>query len=91
VRTATLTRTSRGPSPLPRRRINQPAFREAVRSFGQPGRRIAYEAGLNYRSELSKLICATSVPDTPLQIERLERVAMIVGFDRDQLFVEGGQ
>jgi hypothetical protein len=88
VRTATLTRTARGPSPLPRRRIN-PAFHEAVRSFGQPGRRIAYEAGLNYRSELSKLICAETVPDTPLQVSRLERIAEVIGFDRNRLFVGG--
>ena len=90
MRTATLKRGLRGPSPLPRRRIN-PGFGRAVRNSGLTGRRITYEAGLNFRSELSKLICAESVSDTPLQIKRLERIAEVIGFDRDQLFVDGAR
>jgi hypothetical protein len=90
VRTATLGRQPRGPSPLPRRRINQPAFYEAVRGCGRPGYQVAYDVGL-IPVELSKLICAESVPDTPLQVERLERIADFIGFDRDRLFLNGGQ
>jgi hypothetical protein len=89
VPTATLRRRPRGPSPVPRRRVN-PAFHEAVRNCGRPGYQVAYEAGL-IPVELSKLICAQSVPDTPLQIRRLERIADIIGFSHDQIFLDGGQ
>jgi hypothetical protein len=89
VRTATLTRAPRGPSPLPRRRINQPAFYDAVRGCGIPSFQIAINAGIAHQTAFSKLILAESVPDTELQVNRLERIAEIVGFDRDQLFVGG--
>jgi hypothetical protein len=91
VRTATRNPTRKtGPPPLPRRRINQPAFYNAVRYCGRPGWLVGVEAGLTHQTVLSNLIRADTVPDSPLQIQRLQRIAEVVGFDREQLFVDGG-
>lgn len=92
MRTATRRPTRKtGPPPLPRRRINQPAFYNAVRYCGRPGWLVGVEAGLTHQTILSQLITADSVPDTPLQIQRLQRIADVVGFDRSRLFLDSGR
>lgn len=79
-----------GPPPLPRRRIN-PKLYAAVRACGRPGWLLAVAAGLTHQTVLSSLVCAESVPDTPTNIGRLQRIADVVGFDRGQLFLDGGR
>lgn len=79
-----------GPPPLPRRRIN-PALYAAVRASGQPGWLLADLAGLTHQTVFSALVCAESVPDTPTNIGRLERIADVVGFDRAALFLDSGR
>ena len=76
-----------GPPPLPRRRVN-PALYAAVRASGRPGYLIALEAGLTHQPVLSALVCAESVPDTPTNIERLQRIADVVRFPREDLFLD---
>lgn len=73
--------------PAPRRRIN-PALRDTVRASGQPGWRIALIVGIQHHAKFSALINADSVPATPANIERLERIADVVGFDRATLFLD---
>lgn len=87
----TTKRKPHGPPPLPRRRLNQPNFYDAVRGCGHAGWQLATAAGLTHETVFSTLVCATSVPDTPTNIERLQRIADIVGFDRGQLFLDGGR
>jgi hypothetical protein len=89
VRTAT--RKPRGPSPLPRRRLNQPKFYDVVRASGTPIWLLTISARMTHATVLSKLICAESVADTPTNVERLYRIADVVGFDRSQLFLDSGQ
>ena len=83
----TTSRKPHGPPPLPRRSIN-PALYDAVRASGRPGWLLATAAGLTHQTVLSALICAESVPDTPKNIERLHRIADVVGFDKSQLFLD---
>jgi hypothetical protein len=48
-------------------------------------------AGITHQTVLSALVCAESVPDTPTNIERLHRIADVVGFDRAALFLDSGR
>jgi hypothetical protein len=86
----TTTRKPHGPPPLARRRIN-PKLYDAVRASGTPGWKLAILAGLTHQTVLSSLVCAESIPDTVTNIERLQRIADVVGFDRGQLFLDGGR
>lgn len=79
-----------GPPPLPRRRIN-PKLYDRVRACGHPGWLLAMMAGITHQTVLSALVCAESVPDTPTNIERLHRIADVVGFDRAALFLDSGR
>lgn len=78
-----------GPPPHLRRRVN-PKLYDAVRASGRPGWVLATLAG-THATALSALICAESVIDTPVNIERLQRIADVVGFDRGQLFLDSGR
>lgn len=84
-------RTARqhGPPPLPRRRLN-PLFYSAVRASGHPGWKIALLAGLTHQTVLTRLTTAESVIASPLTVERLERIADVVGFDKALIFLDGG-
>jgi len=83
-------RRPHGPPPRPRRRVN-PALYAAVRASGRPGWMLATLAGLTHQTVLSALVCAKSVPDTPTNIDRLCRIADVIGFDRRALFLDSGQ
>lgn len=78
-----------GPPPLPRRKVNPALFR-AYRASGRPAWLLAALAGMTHGAAFSHLINKDSVTDTPLNIERLHRVADVLGFDREQLFLDGG-
>lgn len=75
--------------PLPRRTLNQPAFREAVHASGTPGWQIAIGAGIVHHSKFSALVNAESVANTTTNIERLRSIADAVGFDKSKLFLDG--
>ena len=87
MRTAT-TRKPHGPAPLPRRKLN-PDFHRAVRASGHRIYVLATVAGLHSGPELSALLCAGEIRDTPVNVQRVERVADLVGFDKAQLFLDG--
>jgi hypothetical protein len=76
--------------PKPRRRVN-PALRAVVRSTGKPGWLLTLAAGLKQQSKFSLLINAGDIVDTPDNIRCLERIADVVGFDRAELFLDGGE
>lgn len=80
----------RGPSPLPRRHTN-PALRETALALRRPLWSIALDAGFLHVSQFSTLLNATAVADTPGNIQRLERIAAVIGFPRERLFVDGGR
>lgn len=80
-------RKTTGPPPFPRRRLN-PKLYPAVRACRRPRWMLAVQAGFTHDKKLSALVCADSVIATPLTIERLERLADLVGFDRAALFVD---
>jgi len=80
-----------GPPARPRRYLNQPTFYDTFRASGRPSWLLAVQLGLTHPTVLSGLVCADSVPDTPINIERLERIADAIGFDRSQLFLDGAQ
>ena len=80
----------RGALPRPRRRIN-PKLLHTVYATGRPLWQMAYEAGFLYPSRFSMLIHAEEVPDTEFNVECLERIADVVGFDRSQLFLDAGR
>ena len=86
----TTTRKSPGPAPAPRRRVN-PNLYNVVRACGTPGWLLAYKVGITHSSQFSILINADSVPATTFNIERLERIADAVGFDRALLFLDGAR
>ena len=54
-----------------------------------PAWRVAQEAGLNYPVQLTQLVASGFIVDTPLQRDRLARVARVVGFE-DALFLDEG-
>lgn len=87
MRTAT---RKRGPQPRPRLRLNQPTFRRAVHDSGHRLFHLAKEIGFSHDSQFSAFINAKLVPETPVNIERLYRIADAVGFDREELFLDGG-
>jgi len=80
-------RRKHGPPRRLRRRLN-PKLYDAVRSYGVPGWQVAHMAGLNHQTILSSLIRSNEVPNTAINIERLERIAAVVGFPREDLFLD---
>jgi hypothetical protein len=74
--------------PLPRRRVN-PALRETVRATRRPVWRLAYDAGFVHVSKFSALLNADDVPDSPANVQKLERIADVIGFPRERLFLDG--
>ena len=74
-----------------RRRVRQPAFRDAVRGCGRLGCEIAVRVGIRHFSKFSTLTNASSVPDTRENITTMERIADAIGFDRSQIFMDGGR
>lgn len=70
----------------PRRRLN-PALHEACRASGRPAWQLALATGIIHASKFSSLICAEKIPATPLNLERLHRIAEEVGFPKSQLFL----
>jgi hypothetical protein len=79
-----------GPPPIPRRKLNQPAFYDAVRACGLTGLTLGPLVGFRQSQGFSALARAVSVPAGSIHVERLEKIADIIGFDKSQLFVEGG-
>lgn len=73
-------RRPHGPPALPRRILN-PRLYDAVRECGRPAWQVATVAGLVHPATLGALVRARSVPDTPLNIGRLQRIAAAVGFE----------
>ena len=77
--------------PYPRtiqRRLN-PKFKERYRNERvQASWMLAMRAGFPHQSGFSALIRADVVPTTPLIVERLGRVADLLGFPKDQIFVD---
>lgn len=71
-------------------RVN-PALRDAVRSSGKPGWRLALAAQITHHSKFSALINSTSVAPTRLNYDRLCRIADLVGFDRSRLLLRDGE
>jgi hypothetical protein len=74
--------------PLPRRRLNQPAFRETVRASDRLRWQIALKTGFRHYSRFSKLINAETVPNTATTIASLERIADVIGFPKSRLFLD---
>jgi len=75
---------------LPRYRVN-PALRATVYQSGQAIFELFRLTGFNHPPQFSSLINAEFIPATRLNIERLYRIADVVGFDRAQLFLGGEQ
>jgi hypothetical protein len=69
-----------------RRRVN-PALLAAVLASGIPGWKIAAAVGLVHHSRFSDLINNPSIPATPVNLDRMRRIAEIVGFPPAQLFL----
>lgn len=70
----------------PYRRLHvNPALREAVAKDGRAGWRLASLAGLHHAT-FSWLINTVSVPDRAKNVERLQRIANIVGFPVAEIF-----
>jgi hypothetical protein len=74
--------------PLPRRSVN-PALRQIIRASNRLSWQIALAAGIRHYPKFSELINAETVPATQINIDRLNRIADAVGFDRSLLFVDG--
>jgi hypothetical protein len=79
--------------PYPPRRSTHPlrtlskALQEAYRSSPLASSRIALCAGFPHHATFSYVINADVVRATPLTIERLQRVADVLGFPRDAIFL----
>ncbi len=76
---------------LPRRKLNQPAFRAAVHASGVPAWQIVIDTGIIHHSKFSALVNAESVANTTSNVARLYAIADAIGFDRAQLFLESGR
>lgn len=74
--------------PLPRLRVN-PKLRDTVHACGVPGWQLSASIGFTHHSKFSRLINTESIPASPTNIQELERIADVVGFDRSQLFLDG--
>jgi hypothetical protein len=72
-----------------RRRLN-PSFQERYQTFQRErvltSAQVAARVGISRQQNLSTLIHADAVPTTPVALMRLECVADLVGFPRDQIF-----
>lgn len=77
-----------GPAKVARLPVN-PALRAAVHASGRPGWLVAAAAGIVHTSRLSALINATEVAETDRNVERLLRIAEVVGFPADKVFERG--
>ena len=73
----------------PKPRLAVPAaLKDACLKDGRPFWLLAIRAGFNHTSRLSFLINAASVPKTDCNIAALRRVAEVVGFPAEQLFLD---
>ena len=77
-----------GPPPLPRRKLN-PDLHRAIRASGHRLRVIAVACGMHSGPELSALLSVGEIRDTTLNVERIERICDIIGFDKGQVFTDG--
>lgn len=79
-----------GKPPHPRLRLN-PEFRKAVRAAmlnGRPSWVMAELAGFPNRGQFSSTLHARRISVTPLTLERLHRVADVVEFPREAVFID---
>src|SRR5258708_6576167 len=72
-------------TPSPRYRI-APPFARAIRASGEPIHKLADAAGFSHSVTFSTLLHQVFV-GTPLVVERLERVATIIGFPPSEMFI----
>ena len=61
----------------------------AVKANALPAKFIAQLAHIRHPTKLSALIHAETVPASAGNIAALERIAEVVGFDRNQIFIDG--
>lgn len=65
-----------------------PMLRAAVRSSGRLGVELAVQAGIRHHSKFSYLINAPVLPATAENIKLLEKIADVVRFPREHLFLD---
>lgn len=71
----------------PYRRLHvSPALRKAIADDARPAWRIAFLAGIPH-SKFSALINSVGVPDTPKNVQRLQRIANAIAFPVTNVFV----
>jgi len=78
-----------GPPAYPRRKLN-PELRARVRDEMLNGKRawlLSQLAGFPQSCDFSSILHAPRVPATPLIVERLQRLADILGFPVDAIFL----
>jgi hypothetical protein len=73
---------------IPRLRPN-PKLLAAVRACGRPGWQIALAAGFVHVAKFSWMLHARSVPATPLNRERYQKIAAAIDFPVEHLFLDG--
>jgi hypothetical protein len=74
----------------PRRPLN-PFLLRAVAASPHTQIRLAQVAGFACPQQLWYTLRAERLPATPLFVQRLERLADVVGFPRRQIFLDGGR
>jgi len=72
---------------VPCRPLN-PALRRRVEQSGKPKLLLASLAGFSQYTQFFESIRSERVPTTPLMIQRLERVADMVGFPQSEIFLD---
>lgn len=83
----------RGPLAYPRRRLNpqlRQTAREAMRDRCPCGAVLALISGFPSQQSFSTTLHAPVVSATPLNVQRLTKVARIVGFDGPVFLSDGG-
>jgi hypothetical protein len=73
----------------PRRPVNPLLWRHVVRT-GKQKSGLAVAAGYPFYTTFFDTLHAREVPATPLVVARLERLAEVVGFPKDEIFLDGG-
>jgi hypothetical protein len=70
------------------RRPLNPLLRRHVDRSGKTKQTLAFVAGFPNYPEFYETLRATTVPATPLTIQRLQRIADAVAFPRDEIFLD---
>ena len=77
------------PNPRSTQRPLNPKLRERYQRDPRASWLIARLAGFPHQSNFSSLIRAEVVPTTPLVVERLRRVAELLDFPKEEIFLDG--